>query len=306
MAEAFAVASALCAALSAMLLSELRGGLPLFQLARWQTGAALLLMAAVSLIAGSWGGVVPWQFGLLALSGVMGVSVASTAYYAAIDAVGPRVTAVLLASTAPIAMVLGHVVLGEHLTVWRTVGVALTISGIVLAVVQPRGARGIVATMARPIDAAADAPALRSSRMARGIVCGLITAFGQAAGTLLARPVMATGMDPAAAITVRLGVAMIGFVVLGAFPFGRGDRASLGPRTLAICVASAVLGPALGMGLIMAALARGDVAVVATLSSITPILVLPMVWIRSGRRPSGHAWCGAAAVVAGVTVISQA
>lgn len=301
-----AVASALCVAVSAMFLSELRGRLPLFQLARWQTGVALAAMGAASIVAGGWAGAAPWQFGLLALSGFVGVSIASTAYYAAIDAVGPRITAVLLSSTAPIALVLGHVVLGEPVTVWRAIGVVLTVVGIVLAVSEPRAPRGVVAASAPPPEsAAAGVPAPPRIFLGRGIVCGLVTASGQAVGTLLARPVMAAGMEPTAAIAVRLAVAMIGFVALAAFPFARGDRAALRSRTLTICFVSALVGPALGMALLMAALSHGDVGMVATLSSITPILVLPMVWMRSGRRPSVPAWCGAAVVVVGVAVISR-
>jgi uncharacterized membrane protein len=54
----------------------------------------------------------------------------------------------------------------------------------------------------------------------------------------------------------------------------------------------------------MAALRTGNVGIVSTLSSITPVLVLPMVWLRTGQRPAAAAWLGAALVIAGTALIS--
>jgi hypothetical protein len=48
--EAFAIASAFCIALSSMFLSELKGRVPLLQLARWQMLAALSMTGLISLV----------------------------------------------------------------------------------------------------------------------------------------------------------------------------------------------------------------------------------------------------------------
>jgi drug/metabolite transporter (DMT)-like permease len=60
------------------------------------------------------------------------------------------------------------------------------------------------------------------------------------------------------------------------------------------------------MSLLMAALAVGDVGIVTTLSSTTPILILPMVWWVTGRRPPVLAWVGAGLAVAGTGLITLA
>ena len=78
----------------------------------------------------------------------------------------------------------------------------------------------------------------------------------------------------------------------------------MAPGALALVVASAFVGTALGMSLLMAALHSGNVGIVSTLSSMTPVLVLPMVWIRSGRRPRAAAWAGAVLAIAGTALIS--
>ncbi len=58
------------------------------------------------------------------------------------------------------------------------------------------------------------------------------------------------------------------------------------------------------MSLLMAALAHGNVGIVSTLSSMTPVVILPMVWLRSGRPPSLNAWLGAGLAVVGTALIS--
>jgi drug/metabolite transporter (DMT)-like permease len=58
------------------------------------------------------------------------------------------------------------------------------------------------------------------------------------------------------------------------------------------------------MSLLMAALARGNVGIVSTLSSMTPIVILPMLWLRTGVLPAPLAWVGALLAVAGTALIS--
>ena len=47
-----------------------------------------------------------------------------------------------------------------------------------------------------------------------------------------------------------------------------------------------------------------DVGIVTTLSSTTPILILPMVWAVYRRMPGPLAWVGAALAVVGTALIS--
>ena len=58
------------------------------------------------------------------------------------------------------------------------------------------------------------------------------------------------------------------------------------------------------MSFLMAALHQGDVGIITTLSSTTPILILPMVWIWKGERPAMSAWLGAFLAICGTGLIS--
>ena len=306
--NAFAIASAFCMALSSMVLSELKGRVPLFQLARWQTLAAFLMTGFVSLAIGGWRTIGFTQFWLLAASSLAGIMIASTTYFAAIYTIGPRVTALLFALTSPFALALGYLALGETISSRQGLGVALVLCGVALAIAAPsrllKPDGGVQAPPASPIVArAAPAPPRIWRALGPGIVLGVVTALGQALGSLLARPAMASGVEPFTGMALRSGLGALFFVALAAFPFAHGARSALRGDTVGLVVLSAFVGTALGMSFLLAALQQGNVGLVSTLSSMTPVLILPMVWIRSGKRPSAPAWLGALVAIAGTALI---
>ena len=57
------------------------------------------------------------------------------------------------------------------------------------------------------------------------------------------------------------------------------------------------------MTLILYALRYGDVGMVALLSSTTPIMVLPLLWLHTGSIPNKSAWVGAFLAVIGTGLI---
>lgn len=215
--------------------------------------------------------------------------------------------------TSPFALALGYLALGETITAWQGMGVALILAGIVLAIGMPRRfvasgksapALSVIAPASMPVAVALVPPVM--GPLWPGIALGIVTALGQALGTLFARPAMASGVEPFTAMALRSGLAALFFCVLLALPIGRAGRAAFQAGTLGLAIASAFFGTALGMSFLMAALHQGDVGIVSTLSSITPVLVLPMVWIRSGDRPPARAWLGALLAIGGTAMISIA
>jgi drug/metabolite transporter (DMT)-like permease len=63
------------------------------------------------------------------------------------------------------------------------------------------------------------------------------------------------------------------------------------------------VGMGLGMTFILMALQKGDVGMVAILSSVTPVLVLPIMWWQLRRAPAWGAWLGAGLTVVGTALI---
>lgn len=303
--EAYAIAASFCFGLSSMFLSELKGRVPLFQLARWQMFATLAMTGLISIVLGGWRTVGPLQFWQLAGSSFAGIVIASTTYFATIYAVGPRITALLFSLTAPFALALGYVFYGEVISGWQGVGIGMVLAGVLLALDIHESFKGQVAggpeRSPKPIDRPGP---VFSWGFWPGIILGVVTALGQAVGSLLARPAMAAGVEPFTAMAVRSGLAAILFLALSATPLGRNSREPVRYAALGLVIASAFVGTTLGMSLLMAALQHGNVGVVSTLSSMTPILILPMVWIRTSKRPDAAAWAGALMAICGTALIS--
>jgi drug/metabolite transporter (DMT)-like permease len=69
--------------------------------------------------------------------------------------------------------------------------------------------------------------------------------------------------------------------------------------------ASAVVAMALGMTLVSQALKTGQANLVGIFSSLTPILLLPLLWAVYRRHPAWGAWAGAALAVVGAAMILQ-
>ncbi|MGE3363382.1 MAG: DMT family transporter [Rhizobiaceae bacterium] len=307
--EGLALSAAFCIALSGMLISELKGRVDVFRLARWQMLAAFAMTGAVMLALGSWrtvGWPQAWQ---LAASSLFGIIIASTTYFAAIYVAGPRQTALLFALASPFSLLLGYAVLGETISLRQAVGVALVLAGIILAIGMRR--RETVTSVEGPALAEGGSvtelppPTVSSHVSLLGIALGVITALGQALGSLFARPAMEAGVEPFAAMAVRSGVAALFFLIVTLLPIAVLHKPYVLRRAdLALALGSAFFGTALGMALLMGALATGNVGIVTTLSSMTPIMILPMVWIRSGVAPVKEAWFGAILAVAGTATIS--
>ena len=198
----------------------------------------------------------------------------------------------LFALNAPIAAVLGLVLLGEGLSAQAILGITLTVCGVVLAILFGKRRDQLHAweTVKGPLWI--------------GVALGLGAATGQAVGSIIAKPVMASGIDPFLASMIRVGVAAFCLSALIALPIPAVKPK--GPLTLKVAALTAltgVLAIGIGMTLLLFALSGGKVGIVSTLSATSPVIILPMLWLKTGERPAGGAWVGAALVVIGMGFI---
>ncbi len=294
-AEALALAAACCLALSGMFYAELKGQVSIVALTRWQTVTAFLLTSSIATLDNGWSGLTLWHLRGLAGSGLFAIIIASSALNASIFSLGARRSALVFSLNAPLTTILGYFVLGESLPLMKLAGIALVVVGIVLAILFVRSDRSIV------VDPSTHVPALPVSI---GLVLGVVAAFGQAIGTLFARPVMASGIDPFAGMAIRAGTAAVFFTLLPILPIPWLSRRQASWKQFLIGITGACIGIGFGMSLLMAALVSGKAGVVSTLSSLVPILVLPMIWVRTGQPPPGLAWLGAAVAVSGTALLA--
>lgn len=290
--ELAALGAATCWALTGVISVWPAGhlGAPAFN--RLRQAFVTVLLAVYVVASGTWQQLGADNLGPLLLSGLIGIFLGDTLLFSALNRLGPRRSGILFALNAPIAAVLGFVFLGEALPIQALAGMALVLAGVVLAILYGRR------------QGQAHAWEAVKGPLWLGVALGLGAATGQAVGSIIARPIMASGIDPFAASMVRVAIAAFCLSVLIALPIP--SVKPKGPVTWPVFLLTALTGIialAVGMTLLLFALSGGKVGIVSTLSATSPVLILPMIWLRTGERPAAGAWLGAALVVAGMALL---
>jgi uncharacterized membrane protein len=168
------------------------------------------------------------------------------------------------------------VFLGESLPLATAVGCFLIMVGVMMAVFS--GRRSLSTHTFEQVQGS----------LSSGIVLGFLAAFCQAVAVLIARPIMASGVDAVAASALRVGTAALALNLLFLMQPTRGNQ-PVTPMTRRLMVQtglSGMLGSALGMTLLLFALAHGPAGLVSTLSATFPVLILPILWIATKERPA--------------------
>ena len=291
MAELAALGAALCWALAGLFAASVSRELGGIAFTRIRMALVFGLLVVVVALRGT--GPLPesgWT--VLLASGVVGIFVGDTALFVALSRLGPRRTAILFATNAPMTVVLAWLALGERLSASAILGCALVAAGVVVAIVhgKRREQRHVWESV--------------RGRLSAGVAIGLLAALGQSLGSLMAAPALRDGADPVTVTTIRIGAALVALYVARALvPERTRALAPLTPARWARLLASGLLGMALGMTLLLYAFAHGSVGLSAALSSTTPVMMVPLIWIVSRERPAAGAWVGAVLAVAGSALI---
>lgn len=251
-----------------------------------------IVMVGYVLITGAWEGMDTAVIVPLLMSGLIGIFIGDTLLFAALNRVGPRRSGILFSMSAPMAVLLGWLVLDETLSLVSLIGIVLIVFGVILAIVYGK----------------------RKSQLHQweiikgplwiGVTLGLCAAMGQAVGTLIARPVMETEIDPILASMFRVGIAASILSTISLMPFSAvKPKNPVTVKMLILTAATGLIGLGAGMTLLLFALSGGKLGIISTISSTTPVIILPLLWLRTGERPALGAWIGAATVVVGMGFI---
>ncbi|MBB4408090.1 DMT family transporter [Agrobacterium radiobacter] len=290
--ELAAVGAATCWAITGLLAAGPAGRLGALAFNRTRQLFVAALLGVYMFASGSWRELQPEALSSLLLSGFIGIFVGDTLLFTCLNRLGPRRSGILFALNAPIAALLAWAVLGEQLPASAITGIGLTLSGVLLAILFGKRKAQLH-----------EWESVKGS-LWLGVLFGLLAALSQAVGSLIARPVMATGIDPLAASMLRVGVAALCLTALTMLPIEA--VRPRGPMTRSLFLQTAftgIIALAFGMTLLLFALSGGKVGIVSTLSATTPVIILPLLWLRTREVPAPGAWAGAALVVAGMALM---
>lgn len=243
----------------------------------------------------------PWSMpigmlGLMALSGVVGIGLGDTLFFAGLNRMGSRRMLLMFTINPAITAFVAWLLMGEPLSVLQILGIALTCGGVAWVIAERSTGKS---------DGHVDL---------LGIVYGVGSASCQAAGILISRYVFTQGdMSEPASAWLRLGAASI--VLLFFLPIDQllkhaggqyHDHPKAPPKIHAriMFFAALMLGTVFGIWLMQIAIKQSDrVGVATTLLSISPLFVLPIA-ASLGEHISKRAILGAFVTIAGVAVLA--
>lgn len=233
---------------------------------------------------------------LLLASGIIGIGLGDTAYFASLNHLGARRALLMETLAPPLAALMALVGLGETLSPAAWVGIFLTVGG-VSWVISER-----VPGTSAP-----------QGQVVQGVGFGLLAAIGQAAGAVLSRAALAdTAVSPLWSTLLRLfgGLLIMVSLLVWVQPRLEGTQGSVGYqlgllRTRAVLggvAIAAFLGTYLGIWLQQTALKYASTGIAQSLTSTSPLFILPIA-VALGDRVSLRAILGVLVALVGVWLL---
>jgi len=226
----------------------------------------------------------------LSLSGIVGLAIGDTFYFRCLVILGPRLGSLMMALAPVMTALIAFFMIDERLSLMAIAGIAVTLAGV-----------GWVTTDKKD-DGKLDR---REGSKAFGVLMGVIGAFGQALGLVLAKEGMGQDFNPMSATLIRMITATIAIWIVASF---RGEivrtlKALADRRCLAALSGAAFLGPTIGVWLSLVAVQHTQAGIAATLMSTFPVVIIPLLMIVYKERPSYRSVLGAIIAVAGVAML---
>lgn len=241
----------------------------------WQTGAPLPLDVPLR----SWV--------LLMASGVVGYFFGDLCLFRALVEIGPRRSLLVMSLAPPMTALLAAVRLGERLTMGQYGAMAVTLAGVTTVVAECGAVGG------------------GGRATVRGDLLAFGGSVGQAVGMVLAKEGLPGFGSVWGASALRILAGAVCFAVLAVVRREgvRLRRALLDRRALGWVALGAVMGPCLGVTLMLFALGRIPAGLAQTFAATTPILILPVSRALGRDRMTTRAALGAGLAVLGVALL---
>ncbi len=223
----------------------------------------------------------------LGLSGLVGFLFGDLFLFKSYTIIGSRYAMLIMTLVPPITALTGWIVLGEKLTGMNYLGMALTITGISLAIFnRSNGKAGF---------------SLKFSY--RGLLFAFFGAVGQALGLVLSKFGM-KDYDPFPATQIRIIAGFVGFAILitivrrwrGVFD-GFSNRSGMVSAGI-----GSFFGPFLGVSFSLLAVKFTQTGIASTIMSIVPVLIIPPAIFLFKQKVTTLEIIGALISVVGVTL----
>jgi drug/metabolite transporter (DMT)-like permease len=196
----------------------------------------------------------------LLISGLIGFVIGDLFLFQAYVLIGSRISLLIMSAVPPITAITGFLLMGERISLLGMVGMFITIGGIALVI----------------LSRSADEKKVKLAHPAKGLLFAFIGALGQAFGLIFSKLGMGD-YNPFAATQIRIIAAVVGFCIV--ITVGKrwkeifaSFQDKIAIRNIAI---GSFFGPFLGVSFSLLAVQHTATGIVSTITSISPILIIP-------------------------------
>jgi drug/metabolite transporter (DMT)-like permease len=224
----------------------------------------------------------------LTLSGIIGFVVGDLFLFQAFVEVGSRISMLIMSTVPPITAIAGFILMGERITALGLAGMIITIIGIALVILTKNP----------------DDKKVRLSHPIKGLTYAFIGALGQAFGLVLSKFGMGS-YDPFAATEIRIIAAIIGFsiVITVSKNWDKLFVALKDSMAMKHISVGSLFGPFIGVSLSLLAVQHAPTGIVSTITSITPILIIPISIIVFKEKVFPREIFGAFVTLIGISLL---
>ncbi|MFL7048679.1 DMT family transporter [Vibrio cyclitrophicus] len=237
------------------------------------------------------------HFWILAISGVIGIAIGDSAYFAALKRIGANKTLLLESLAPPLSGVLALMFLGAALTLQSWLGVVITTLAVTFVVFQP----------SQSVNGEADS---KNKAQWSGIGFGLVASVCQASGVVISHYALVAGdIPPLLGALIRLTIGV--FVVMLIIPFVESKPYSSMKKDLwemtkfdKLWLLGAIfVGTFLALWLQQVALKNANPAIAQTLIATSPVFIL-VIYVLKGEKISKQSVIGTLAALGGISLFS--
>jgi len=227
-----------------------------------------------------------WLF----LSGIVGFAIGDFFLFKAFVSVGARISMLIMSLAPPVAAFLGWLILGETLSKNQFWGMAVTLLGISLVVLQRQRNENNV-----------------KLKQLKYPIIGILLAFGgavgQGSGLVLSKLGM-KGQDAFAATEIRVLAGIFGLGLILAFSKNRKNVGKIikSRKDISLISAAAFLGSFLGVSFSLLAIKYTNTGVASTLMAVQPVLMIPASIIFLKEKVNFKEILGAITAVVGIAL----
>ncbi len=225
---------------------------------------------------------------ILAISGVIGIAIGDSAYFAALKRIGANKTLLLESLAPPLSGVLALIALGSSLSIQSWLGVMITTLAVTFVMFKPN--------------------TIGEKTSASGIGYGLLASVCQATGVVISHYALVAGdVPPLLGALIRLAIGVLAVMVCINFLEKRPYTAlinngkSLSQKARYILLAAIFVGTFLALWLQQIALKYANPAVAQTLIATSPLFIL-FIYYWKGEPIGKSALFGTLAAIGGISL----